>query len=680
MQTPAAPKKAKQFNNHGDLRTDNYFWLRDKEDPQAMAYLNAENDYFQNHMKPLEKLKNKLFKEMKSRIKENDSSVPYLDGDYYYWSQFKKGFQYSFEMRKLKKGGGAVVYLDCNKLAAGKKYFSLGGSELAADENMLAYAVDFDGSEKYSIHFRNIKTGLDTKEVIPNCSGSFKWAKDSQTLFYVAIDDNLRPYRVCRHKLGDDIKNDKVVFEESDSQYFIHLYQGLSQDFIYLYTGGKITTEIWYLKSDDSSGQFKCFEARKEGIEYRVLDRHGDFWVRTNYKALNFQIMKVSSKSTAKRNWKTILKASGQILREGFLLFEDYLVVSEKANGLPQIRIKDLNSNSEHVISFPDKAYDVSIAGGNAIFTAQNIRLSYSSPVTPPSVLDYDIQKKKFKTLKIKKVKGHKKSDYVCERVFVKSHDQVKVPLTIVYKKGLKKNGTAPGYLYGYGSYGASMPDAFPGRRDLFRLIDRGFVYALAHPRGGSEMGRSWYEDGKFLKKKNTFQDFIACGDYLVKNKFVSKAKLAACGGSAGGMLMGASINMRPDLFSVVAAHVPFVDVINTMLDKDLLLTQVEFKEWGNPEEKKYYNYIKSYSPYDNVEAKAYPHLFVTCGLNDPRVTYWEPAKWVAKLRELKTDAHTILFKTNMGAGHFGVSGRFDHLWEQAEEYAFVLNKFGIKK
>lgn len=680
MNTPVAPKKTKQFNNHGDLRVDNYFWLRDKEDPQTMAYLNAENNYFQNHMKPLEKLKNKLFKEMKGRIKENDSSVPYLDGDYYYWTKFKKGFQYSFEMRKPKKGGSEKIYLDCNKLAEGKKYFSLGGSELAADENILAYAVDFDGSEKYSIHFRNLKTGIESKEIIPNCSGSFQWAKDSQTLFYVAIDENLRPYRVYRHKLGDDFKNDHLVYEENDLQNFIHLYQGLSQDFIYLYTGGKITSEIWYLKSDDANGEFKCFEKRKEGIEYRVLDRNGEFWVRTNYKALNFQVMKVSPKSTARKNWKTVLKASDKILREGFLLFTDYLVVSEKSNGLPQIRICDLNTKKEHVVSFPDKAYDVSIGGGNATFKTETIRLSYSSPITAPSVLEYNIRTKKFETLKTREVKGHKKSNYVCERVWVTSHDKVKVPLTIVYKKGLKKNGTAPGYLYGYGSYGASIPDAFPGRRDLFRLIDRGFVYALAHPRGGSEMGRSWYENGKFLKKKNTFLDFTACGDYLVKNKWVSKNKLSACGGSAGGMLMGASMNMRPELFSVVAAHVPFVDVVNTMLDKDLLLTQMEFKEWGNPEEKKYYKYIKSYSPYDNVAAKAYPSLFVTCGLNDPRVTYWEPAKWVAKLRELKTDTNTIVFKTNMGAGHFGVSGRFDHLWEQAEEYAFILNKFGIKK
>lgn len=680
METPRAPKILSQFKNHNDVRNDNYFWLREKENPETMKYLNAENEYFQHYMKPLEKMKNKLFKEMKGRIKENDSSVPFLDGNYFYSTKFKKGMQYALNVRKPKKGGAEKIYLDGNKLAEGKKYFRLISTELASDENLLAYAVDFDGSEKYSIHFKDIKGETDLKDIIPNASGSFKWASDGRTLYYVAIDENLRPYRVYRHKIGDDIKNDQLMYEEKDSQYFIHLYQSPAKGYVYLYTGGKITTEIWYLKSEDVNGNFKCFEKRKEGVEYDVSDRGQEFWIKTNYKAKNFQVMKTSMAKTERKNWKTFLKNSDQILREDIWAFADFLVVSERSKGLPQVRICNLATKKEHAITFPDKAYDVQVSEGNAEFAIQNLRLSYSSPITPSSVLEYNMRTKKFKILKVKEVKGHKPSNYLCERVWVTSHDGTKVPMTLVYRKGFKKNGTSAGYLYGYGSYGASMPDAFPARREMFRLIDRGFVYALAHPRGGSEMGRSWYEDGKFLKKKNTFKDFIACGDYLIKNKWVAKNKLAACGGSAGGMLMGACMNMRPDLFSVVAAHVPFVDVINTMLDKDLLLTQIEYKEWGNPEEKKYYNYIKSYSPYDNVEKKSYPNLFVTCGLNDPRVTYWEPAKWVAKLRDYKTDQNTLVFKTNMGAGHFGVSGRFDHLWEQAEEFAFILNKFGFKK
>ncbi len=671
---PIAPKIPKKFKNHGQVRVDDYFWLKNKKHPETMKYLHAENKHFANHMKPLEKMKNRLFKEMKARIKENDSTVPAPDGNYLFSKKFKKGKQYAIYVRKPKKGGREETYLDCNVLAKGKKYFSLSGMSLAYDENLLAYGVDLDGSERYSIHVKNLKTGKTLKTSIPNTYGSVEWAKDNETLFYVGLDKNLRPYRVYRHKVGSK-GPDKVVFEEKDPQHFVHLYQSESKDFIYINTGGKVTSETWYLRADQPQEKFKCVEPRKEGIEYSVSDRDGDFWILTNHKAFNFQIMKTSIDKSGRKHWKTVFKNSDKILRESLTVFADYLVVSEREAGLPQLRIYDFHRKKDHVISFDDEAYDVGVGGGNMEYQSEVVRLDYSSPITPPSVLEYNMKSRKTKILKTKEVKGHKKSNYVLERHWVKSHDGVKVPLTLVYKKNTKRNSKAAGYLYGYGSYGMSMPDAFPAHRDIYRLIDRGFVYALAHPRGGSEMGRSWYEDGKFLKKKNTFKDFIACGKYLIKKNYVAKNKLAACGGSAGGMLMGACINMKPDLFSVVAAHVPFVDVINTMFDEDLPLTQTEYKEWGNPNEKKYYKYMLSYSPYDNVEQKAYPSLFVTCGLNDPRVTYWEPAKWVAKLRDLKTDKNEIIFKTNMGAGHFGVSGRFEHLWEQAEEYAFILNR-----
>lgn len=677
---PRAPKFPQTFKNHKDIRVDDYFWLRDRKHPDTMKYLNAENKYFESHMKPLQKLKTKLFKEMKSRIKENDSTVPALEGNFLYSSKFKKGKQYAIHVRKPKNGGAEKVILDGNTLAKGKKYFQLSGMDLAPNENILAYGVDFDGSERYSVHFKDLKTGKNLSEVLKNSSGSCEWAKDNQSLFYVVLDANLRPYRVYRHTLGENSKKDTLIFEEKDPQQFISLYQSESKDYIYIHSGGKITSEVWYLRADDPHGEFKCIEPRREGLEYTVMDRLGEFWILTNYKAQNFQVMKTSVNKTARKYWTSVFKNSDKILRDEIHVFADYLVISEREAGLPQIRIYDFNKKKDHLISFADKAYEVAVAAGNREYSTQVLRISYSSPITPDSIIEYDMKSRKSKVLKVKEVKGHKTANYTCERVWIKSHDGVKVPMTLVYRKGFKRNSEAPGYLYGYGSYGMSIPDSFPARRDVFRLIDRGFVYALAHPRGGSEMGRSWYEDGKFLKKKNTFKDFIACADYLIKNKWVAKDKLAACGGSAGGMLMGACMNMRPELFSVIAAHVPFVDVINTMFDKDLPLTQTEYKEWGNPEDKKYYHYIKSYSPYDNVERKAYPHLFVTCGLNDPRVTYWEPAKWVAKLRELKTDSHSLIFKTNMGAGHFGVSGRFDHLWEQAEEYAFILNALRIKK
>lgn len=677
-QPPIAPKYPQKFINHKDVRIDDYFWMRDRKHPETMKYLKAENKYFAEHMKPLEKLKNKLFKEMKSRIKINDSSVPAPRGKFAYYTKFKKGQQYPQHVRKPLVGGREEIYLDGNVIAKGKKFFNLSNVDISEDGNHVAYGVDFDGSERYTLYIKDLVSGKTLKDKLPNSTGSCAWSRTSEFLFYTVLDENLRPYRIYRHRIGDNPKKDQLMYEENDSQHFIHLYQSKSRDYIYIYSGGKITSEVWYLDANDVSGKFQCIEKRKEGIEYRVADRNGEFWIRTNYKATNFQIMKTAVNKPGRKNWKTFIKNSDKILRDGLQVFADYLIITERESGLPQIRVYDFQNKKDHLISFEDQAYDVQ-PSNNREYHTEKLRLSYSSPITPDSDLDYNMRTRKFTTLKVKEIKGHKKSNYVCERAWVPSHDGTKVPLTIVYRKGLKRNGTAPGYLYGYGSYGMSIPDAFPVRRDVFRLIDRGFVYALAHPRGGSEMGRSWYEDGKFLKKKNTFKDFIACGDYLIKSKWVAQNKLAACGGSAGGMLMGACMNMRPELFSVVAAHVPFVDVINTMFDKDLPLTQIEYKEWGNPADKKYYHYIKSYSPYDNVERKAYPHLFITCGLNDPRVTYWEPAKWTAKLRDLKTDNNTLIFKTNMGAGHFGVSGRFDHLWETAEEYAFILHKFGMK-
>jgi oligopeptidase B len=676
LKIPKVAKRPKTLKNHGQKRVDNYFWLRDKENPEVIRYLKDENKYFEAKMKPLVKLKAKLFTEMKSRIKEDDATVPAPYGDFVYYTKFQKGKQYSINCRKLKKSGKEEVYFDENVLAKGKKYFNSSGHKVSPDQKLLMYSTDFDGSERYDVRVKEIATGHLLPDVLKSCSGSFVWANDGRTIFYVVADENLRPTKVFRHVLGQDPKDDQMVFEEKDLSQFLHVSKTQDDAFIFIESNGKTTSENWYLSADTPFAELKCFHPREEDLEYSVEHRHGHFWILTNLKAENFQIMKCPVEKTAKKYWKTFYKNSRKVYREGFLILEGFLVMTERENGLPQIRVYDFAKKKDHQIKFEDAAYTVGL-GANLEFATDILRIHYASPITPDSTIDYNMLTRKKDVRKTKEVKGHKKSKYICNRVWVKGHDGVKIPMTLVYLKTLKLNGKAPGYLYGYGSYGMNIPDSFPSRRDMYRLIDRGFVYALAHPRGGSDMGRDWYEDGKFLKKKNTFKDFIACGEYLKKKNYVAKDKLAACGGSAGGMLMGACVNMRPDLFKVVAAHVPFVDVVNTMLDRDLPLTQLEYKEWGNPEEKKYFKYMLSYSPYDNVEKKAYPNLFITCGLNDPRVTYWEPAKWVAKLRELKTDQNTLVFKTNMGFGHFGASGRFEHLHEQAEEFAFILGVFG---
>jgi oligopeptidase B len=670
---PKVKKISHIMKNHDDQREDHYFWLRDKNNPEVIQYLKAENAYFEEHMKPLAKLKNKLFKEMKARIKENDSSPLASFGDYFYYTKFKKGQQYKIECRKKKPAGKEEVILDCNKLAKGKKFFHSTGYQLSLNHELLAYSVDFDGSEKYQIKIKNIKTGKHF-ETLTNCSGSYVWANDNKTLFYVVQDNNLRPYQIYRHVLGQDATKDELIFEEKDSKHFIHLAKSSSDEFIFINSHGKITAEVWFINANEPSNKITCFEPRKEGIEYHLDHGNENFLIFTNFKAKNFQVMQTPIQKLGRRNWKTLIATNKDTLLTSQHVFKDFLALSERSDGLPQIRIYNFKTKKQHWIKFKDPVYDVRINWDNYEFDTADLRLAYSSPITPNSILDYNMKTKKTKLIKTTKIKGHNPKNYKCKRVFVAGHDGVQIPLTLVYRKNIKPNGKAPGYLYGYGSYGAIIPDAFFAKMDVYRLIDRGFVFALAHIRGGSNMGRHWYENGKFLKKKNTFKDFISCAEYLGNSKIIDKNRLAIAGGSAGGMLVGACMNMRPDLYKAVVAHVPFVDVLNTMFDKDLPLTQMEFKEWGNPEDKKYYHYIKSYSPYDNVNAKHYPHLFVTCGLNDPRVTYWEPAKWVAKLREHKLDQNQILFKTNMGAGHFGVSGRFEYLNEHAEEFAFLIN------
>lgn len=674
--TPRAPKKPKTFRNHDDVRVDDYFWLRDRNDPDTMKYIEAENAYFQQQLKPLKPFSDKLFKEMKSRIQEDEQTAPAKWGKYHYYTRFKKGLQYPILCRKLGKSKEEVI-LDQNKIAKDKKYFHTNGVTISSDQSLMAYSSDFDGSEKYNLQIKNLNTGKTLSDIITNSSGSCAWAKDNQHLFYVELDANIRPFRVKMHILGENSKNDLVVFEEKDPKFFVSVDLSASGEYILIHTSGKVSSEVWVLRSDSATGSFHLFQERMENLEYNVDHGDGKFYIHTNWKAENFQVMTCEEKNTNRKNWKTLIAHDPKFLISRVECFKNHLVVSERFKGLPQLLVVQLAPFKKHLIKFKDEAYQVSSMGSYE-FNSDTVRYSYSSPVQPMTVVDYNMKSKTGVVRKVTKVKGFKASHYKCKRVFVSSHDDAKVPLVLLMKKDVQQKTNAPVHLYGYGSYGQVLPDGF--RRDIISLVDRGFVVAMAHIRGGQEMGRAWYEDGKFLKKKNTFKDFIACAEYLVKAKWTTPKKISIVGGSAGGMLVGACANMRPDLFGLVVAHVPFVDVINTMLDHDLPLTQIEFKEWGNPADKKYYKYMKSYSPYDNVTKKHYPGFYVTAGLNDPRVTYWEPAKWVAKLRELKKDENQIVFKINMGAGHFGASGRFEYLHETAEEYAYICNAMGIQK
>lgn len=676
-----APEKPTVFNHHGIKRSDSYFWMRNRKDPDTMKFIHSENKYFENQMKPLASLKKKLFKEMKARIQENDSTYPSPSGPYEYYTEYKKGQQYPLEQRKRRgdTNNNAETILDHNVLAKGKKYLDVSDSAPCPQHRLLAYSVDFDGSEKYEIRIKDLTTGKELKDKVPNTNGGLVWAKDSLAFYYVELDSQQRPVKIKRHLLGSDPKKDETLYHEKNQEYFLDVFGSSSEDFIFAAAYGKTSSEIFYLSSHDNSAKLKLFQKRKADHEYFV-DHHHDlgFLVRTNFRSKEFDLYQTPVHQTEMRHWKLFWRSPKDTFFSGLSCFANFLALQERSLGLPQIRIINLKNLKNHTIQFPDAAYSVNVDEASYEYSTQNLRVVYSSPITPHTLFSYDMEKKIFQVLKQKDVTGHRKEKYVTERVWVKSHDGTKVPMVLTYKKGLKRNGKNPVYLYGYGSYGANIPNAFPAHRDLYRLIDRGCIYALAHIRGGGEMGQKWYQNGKFLKKQNTFKDFIACAEWLHDKKYSAPEKTVIAGGSAGGMLVGACANMRPDLYKLVIAHVPFVDVINTMLDDKLPLTQLEYKEWGHPKDKKYFKYMLSYSPYDNVKPQNYPEFFVTCGLNDPRVTYWEATKWVAKLRKLKTDQNRILFKTNMGAGHFGASGRFEHLWENAEEYAVIISALGM--
>ncbi|MBL7958812.1 S9 family peptidase [bacterium] len=672
---PIAKKNRVTAKIHNDTRTDDYFWLRDKDNPDVIAYLKEENKYTAKTMAHTEILQEKLYQEMVARIKETDDSVPQKWGDYFYYHRTEKDKQYEIYCRK--KGSlnaPEEILLDANELGEGKNYFSLGVFQVSPDHQLLAYSIDTNGSEKYTLHIKDLSSGKNLHEEIPNTYYGMEWANDNRNFFYNTIDAASRPYRVFRHELGSDHTGDELIYEENDERYFLEIAKSRSEKYIFMNIGSKVSTEVRYLDAERPSGGFKLFHPREEKLEYFVEHQDANFYILTNDHAVNFMLMTTPVHATNKIHWQEFLAHREDVLIEDVDAFKNYLVIYERAKGLKRLRVRDIQMNAEHYVELPEPVYTLS-PNGNPEYDTSILRFTYSSLITPPSTIDYDMNTRVQELKKQEEVIGYDAAKYTCERLYAEATDGAQIPMSMVYKRGMVKDGNSPLLLYGYGSYGITVEPGFSSSR--VSLLDRGFIFAIAHIRGGQELGRPWYENGKLLKKKNTFTDFIACAEYLAKEKYTSQDKMAIMGASAGGLLMGAVTNMRPDLFKAVVAKVPFVDVANTMLDATLPLTVTEYEEWGNPNEKAYYDYIQSYAPYEQVEAKDYPNILATAGLHDPRVSYWEPAKWVAKLRSMKTDQNVLLLKTNMGAGHGGASGRYDYLKEIAFEYAFILDRVG---
>lgn len=675
---PKAEKIKKELTLHHHTRIDNYYWLNQRDNPKVIEYLKAENDYLKAVMKHTEALQEKLFNEIIGRIKKDDSSVPYKTKGYYYYSRYEKGKEYPlYCRRKESMENPEEIMLDVNAMAKGHNYFHVTGLGVSPDNTMLAYGVDTVSRRKYTIHFKNLVTGEIIPGEIPNTTGRAVWANDNKTLFYTSKDKILRPYKIFNHILGTPVSDDKEIYHEADETFSTHVYKSKSKKYLFIISYHTLSTEYRYLDADNPNREFKIFQPRERDNIYSIEHYKNKFYIRTNLGAENFRLMETPANKTTKDNWRDVIPHRNDVLLEGFEIFNDFLVVQERKNALNQLRVIKFEDKQEHYIDFDEEVY-VAYISVNPEFDTDILRFVYGSLTTPWSHYDYNMKDKTRKLLKRDEVVGDfDPQNYKTERLYATAADNTKIPISLVYKKGLKKDGNNPLLLYGYGSYGYSMDPSF--RSDRLSLLDRGFVYAIAHVRGGQEMGRYWYEEGKLLKKKNTFTDFIACAGHLIAEKFTNPKKLFAAGGSAGGLLMGAVVNMKPDLFKGIITAVPFVDVVTTMLDDSIPLTTGEFDEWGDPKEKKYYDYMLSYSPYDNVKAMDYPAMLVTTGLHDSQVQYFEPAKWVAKLRDLKTDNNILLLHTNMEAGHSGTSGRFRRYKETALQYAFMLDQLGIK-
>ncbi|MDG1436499.1 MAG: S9 family peptidase [Rickettsiaceae bacterium] len=683
--TPLAKQVPYEFAMHGVKVQDNYAWLRAKDwpssvtDKEVIAYLEEENKYFKDFMTPLEKEKEAFFEELKGRIKLDDESTYTKKDNFYYYTRTQADKDYTIYCRKE----GSIdaeeeIILDVNKLAIGKEFTALGAFSISPDHKLIAYSVDYTGGEKYTVKVYNLETKEYLQDEIADTIGSLTWHETIQGFFYSPTDEKWRHDKIKFHKLGTNTEDDKIILHESNPLYYVGASKSSSKNYIFIDINGHDSNEIFYIDMKDHSMTPKLLNKRKEQVFYSVDHNDEYFYKSTNDSAKNFHILRAKTENyIADKNWEIYIAEKDNSYLSDFDITQNYLLLNYKVTGLPELIVHDLEDNSQKSLSFPESAYTASIYSTN--FEENDIRVSYTSLSRPRTVYSYDFEKNKLSTIKTQEIpSGFISDDYAVERIFA-TNEGVQVPISLFYKKSLfKKDGSNPLYLYGYGSYGISVPPAF--RNSAISLVDRGFVYAIAHIRGGDDLGHDWYEAAKFLTKKLTFSDFIAAAYMLVKEKYTSSGNIAIMGGSAGGMLIGNVINQRPELFKVAIAHVPFVDVLNTMLDKDLPLTPGEYKEWGNPDDKEYFDYIKSYSPYDNVSSQNYPHLFVTAGLSDPRVGYWEAAKWVAKIRQMKLDNNLVLSKTNMNFGHSGASGRFDYLKEAAEELVFITNRFGINK
>jgi oligopeptidase B len=674
---PLAKIVPTSLEKHGDVRTDNYYWLREREDPEVIDYLEAENAYTEAMMAHTEGLQETLFQEIKGRIKQTDSTAPYRRGDYHYYTRYEEGKEYPIYCRKHETlAAPEEVMLDVNTLAEGHGFYAVGGLAVSSGQNLLAYAADAVGRRIYTIHVLDLSSGELLPDTIPEVTANMAWAEDNKRLFYAKQDPTtLRYHRIYRHTLGDDPASDVLVYEETDETYSCYVHKTKSRRYLMISSHQTLSTEYHCLEADEPEGAFRVLLPREREHEYAVdhlATRSGDhFYIRTNDRAKNFRLVKAPVDTPSREHWQEVVPHREDVFLEGFELFQNHLVVIERKLGLIQMCIRPWYYSDAHYLDFGEPAY-LAYASENHELDTPILRFAYTSMTTPHSAYDYDMVTRKKTLVKQQEVLGgFEAENYVTERLWATAGDGTKVPLSIVYHKGLARDGSHPLLLYGYGSYGHSMDATFSA--DRVSLLDRGWVYAIAHIRGGQELGRPWYEDGKLLNKKNTFTDFIACAEHLIQEGYTAPERLFAMGGSAGGLLMGAVMNARSDLFQGIVAAVPFVDVVTTMLDESIPLTTSEYDEWGNPNDKTFYEYMLSYSPYDNIEAVDYPNLLVTTSLHDSQVQYWEPAKWVAKLRALKTDHNPLLLRCKMEAGHGGVSGRYKRYRETAFNYAFLL-------
>ncbi len=676
---PDVEKIPKTLSILGDTRVDNYYWLNQRDNPKVIEYLKAENAYQEKMMKHTEKLQNKLYKEIVGRIKKTDKSVPYLNNGYYYYHRYVKGKEYPIYARK--KGSVEAeeeILLNVPKMAKGYSFYQVRGLSVSPDNRFLCFGVDTVSRRKYTIHIKDLQTGKILADKIPNTTGGATWANDNKTVFYVVKDSTLRPHKVIRHILGTDPSQDVEIWHEKDNTFDTYVGKTKSNQYIVIGSYSTLSTEMRILKADTPYGTFTVFQKREPDHEYSIYHFEDRFYILTNWNAKNFRLMQTGLASTNKKYWKEVIPHRKDVLLDDIDVFKDYLALSERKDGLRQIRIIGQRNNQDFYLDFDEHVY-TTYTTNNREFNTEKLRFQYSSLTTPETIYDYNMRTGEKELLKQEEVVGKfNPSDYQAERLWATARDGAQIPISLVYKKGISKDSPHPCLLYGYGSYGYSRDPYFNSAR--LSLLNRGFIYAIAHVRGGSEMGRYWYEDGKLLKKKNTFTDFIDCAQHLIEKNYTNPENLFAMGGSAGGLLMGAVVNMRPDLFKGVLALVPWVDVVTTMLDESIPLTTSEFDEWGNPKDKKYYDYMLSYSPYDNVKAQAYPAMLVTTGLHDSQVQYFEPTKWVAKLRDLKTDNNILIMDIDMETGHGGASGRFKRYERTALEYAFMLDQLGMKK